>query len=271
MANRDHGDPGDAPSVPLPLSEPVNAVRPSAAEEARTIAASTNTGTLATLTADGDPWASLVTYGLLDGAPVLCVSHMAEHGRNLAGDPRASIAVVAPATDTDPLANARITLAGVVQHPVGAELEAARAAHIAAVPAAKYYIDYSDFALWVLRVQRVRWVGGYGRMDSATGIDYAAAEPDPVALAASGAITHLNADHADSLTLMAQGLGGFPDATAATCTGADRYGLDLKVTTPRGIAYTRVGYPQRLDAVGEMRAAAVTLVKAAKELAAQNS
>lgn len=271
MPNRDHGDPGDAPSIPPPLTEPVNPVRPSAAEEARTIAASTNTGTLATLTTDGDPWASLVTYGLLDGAPVLCVSHMAEHGRNLAGDPRASIAVVAPATDTDPLANARITLAGVVQHPVGAEVEAARAAHIAAVPAAKYYIDYSDFALWVLRVQRVRWVGGYGRMDSATGADYSAAEPDPVTLQAANAIAHLNADHADSLALMARALGGFPDATAASCTGADRYGLDLKVTTPRGIAYTRVGYPERLNAVGEMRAASVALVKAAREVGAGQS
>jgi heme oxygenase (biliverdin-IX-beta and delta-forming) len=260
----DHGDPGDAPSIPPPLTEPVNPVRPSAAEEARTIAASTNTGTLATLTDEGDPWASLVTYGLLDGAPVLCVSHMAEHGRNLAGDPRASIAVVAPATESDPLANGRITLAGVVEHPVGDELAAARAAHIAAVPAAKYYIDYSDFALWVLRVQRVRWVGGYGRMDSATGQAYSTATPDPVAPHAMGAITHLNADHADSLRVMAQALGGFPDATAAVCTGADRYGLDLKVTTPRGIAYTRVGYPERLNEVAEMRSATATLVKSAR-------
>jgi hypothetical protein len=63
---------------------------------------------------------------------------------------------------------------------------------------------------------------------------------------------------------MAQALGGFPDATAAVCTGADRYGLDLKVTTPRGVAYTRVGYPTRLNAVSEMRAASVALVKAAR-------
>ena len=261
---RDHGDPGDAPSTPAPLTELVNPVRPTAAEESRTIAASTNTGTLATLTSTGDPWASFVTYGLLGGAPVLCVSHMAEHGRNLAGDPRASIAVVAPTTDSDPLANGRITLAGFVEHPSGDELEAAREAHMAAVPAAKYYIDYSDFALWVLRVQRVRWVGGYGRMDSATAEAYSAAGPDPVALQSGGAIAHLNADHAESLTLMAQALGGFPDATAAACTGADRYGLDLKVTTPRGIAYTRVGYPERLNAVSEMRAASVELVKDAR-------
>ena len=119
MASRDHGDPGDAPSVPPPLSDIADATRPSAAEEARTIAASTNTGTLASLTSTGDPWASFVTYGLLDGAPVLCVSHMAEHGRNLAGDPRASLAVVAPTTESDPLASGRITLAGVAERPTG--------------------------------------------------------------------------------------------------------------------------------------------------------
>ncbi|CAN5691545.1 DUF2470 domain-containing protein [soil metagenome] len=264
MALRDHGDPGDAPSVPTPLTDVVNPVRPSAAEEARTIAASTNTGTLASLTTSGDPWASFVTYGLLDGAPVLCVSQMAEHGRNLAGDPRASIAIVAEATDSDPLANGRITLAGVVEHPTGDELAAARAAHIVAVPAAKYYVDYSDFSLWVLRVQRVRWVGGYGRMDSATAEAYAAAAPDLVQPYAAGAIAHLNADHAESLVLMSRALGGFPDTVSALCTGADRYGLDLKVTTERGVAYTRVGYAEPIGSIDELRAATVELVRLAK-------
>lgn len=265
MALRDHGDPGDAPSVPPPLSAIVNSLRPSPAEEARTIAASTNTGTLASLTKTGDRWASFITFGLLGGDPVLCVSQMAEHGRNLAGDPRASIAIVAPATESDPLAGGRITLAGVVEHPIGDELAAARDAHLAAVPAAKYYIDYSDFALWVLRVSRVRWVGGYGRMDSATAEAYAAATPDPVAPHAAGAIARLNANHAESLGLMARALGGYPDTTAAVCTGADRYGLDLKVTTPRGIAYTRAGYAQTINAVDELRSATIELVRIARE------
>jgi heme oxygenase (biliverdin-IX-beta and delta-forming) len=264
VATRDHGDPGDAPSVPPPLADVVNAVRPSAAEEARTIAASTNTGTLATLTATGDPWASFVTYGLLDGAPVLCVSNMAEHGRNLAGDPRASISIVSPATGSDPLASGRVTLAGVVEQPTGDERIAARAAHLAAVAAAKYYIDYSDFALWVLRVQRVRWVGGYGRMDSATGESYSTAEPDPVAPHAAGAIAHLNADNAESLCAMAKTLGGYPDATAASCTGADRYGLDLLVHTPRGIAYTRAAYAAPIDSYDDLRAATIELAERAR-------
>jgi len=261
VASRDHGDPGDVPSVPPPSSEIVDATRPSAAEEARTIAASTNTGTLASLTATGDPWASFVTYGLLAGSPVLCVSHMAEHGRNLAGDPRASLAVVAPTAETDPLASGRITLAGIAERPAGDELAAARDAHLAAVAAAKYYIDYSDFSVWVLRVQRVRWVGGYGRMDSATGADYAAAAPDPLRPQAADAIAHLNADHAGALADMARVLGGYPDATTAVCTGIDRYGLDLKVSTGRGDAYTRVGFGGPLGSIDEFRSATVDLVQ----------
>ena len=164
---------------------------------------------------------------------MLCVSNLAEHGRNLAGDPRASIAIVAPATDPDPLASGadhagrrrRATHRATNSAPHGTPTSHA-------VPAAKYYVDYSDFTLWVLRVDRVRWVGGYGRMDSATGEAYAAAEPDPVAPRVAGAIAHLNADHAESLCAMAKTLGGYPDTIAATCTGADRYGLDLKVDHP---------------------------------------
>ncbi|ALI29678.1 hypothetical protein XA26_58950 [Mycolicibacterium fortuitum] len=246
------------------MTEVIEGARPSAAEEARTVAASTNAGTLASLTADGDPWASFITYGLLAGQPVLCVSNMAEHGRNLAGDPRASISIVAPDAGSDPLASSRITLAGVAERPVGDELAAARQAHLDGVASARYYIDFSDFSLWVLRVQRVRWVGGYGRMDSTTGEAYAEAEPDPVSPHAAGAIEHLNADHADSLADMARALGGYPDTTSAVCTGADRYGLDLRVTTERGIAYTRVGYAAPIGSYGELRAATVELAQRAQ-------
>lgn len=265
MPELDHGDPGDAPSAPPPLTAVDDVPRRSAAEEARTLVAATGQGTLATLTADGDPWASFVAYGVLpDGSPVLCVSRLAEHGRNLDADPRASLAVVQPDPPADPLASARVTLAGIARRPEGDALAAARAAHLAGVPAARYYLDYSDFSLWVLEVRRVRWVGGYGRMDSADGPAYAAAVPDPIATVAAGAVAHLNADHADALLAMARTLGGHPDATAATCTAADRFGLDLSVDTPRGRAVARVGYAAPLQAAGELRAATVELARRAR-------
>ena len=263
MVIRDHGDVGDAPSVPPPLRPLTITAQPSAAEQARTIAAAANAATLATLTADGDPWASLVAYGLVGGAPVLCVSNLAEHGRNLANDPRASLSIVTASSDTDPLATSRITLAGFVTLPAGADRDAARAAYLNAVPAARFYIEYSDFTLWVLRVNRVRWVGGYGRMDSATAEQYLGAEPDPVTPAAARAIAHLNADHADALASMARAFGGYPDTDTAVCTGIDRYGLDVRVHTPRGVAYTRVGFPEPLQSADQLHSVTADLARAA--------
>ncbi|MHA7653644.1 HugZ family pyridoxamine 5'-phosphate oxidase [Mycobacterium sp. ML4] len=237
---------------------------PSAAEAARTIAAATNAATLASLTADGDPWASLVAYGLLDGTPVLCVSNLAEHGRNLAADQRASMSIVAATDDPDPLAGSRVTLAGMVTRPAPADTELARQAYLNAVPAAHSYVDLSDFTLWLLKVQRVRWVGGYGRMGSATGRQYDAATPDPVALASGRAVAHLNADHAEALAAMARAFGGYPDADSAECTGIDRYGLHLRVHTPRGAAHTRVDFPVQLQSADQLRSATAELARAAK-------
>ena len=263
----DHGVVDGAPSVPKPLVEVPPAPRLTPAEEARTLVARTNVGALATLTADGDPWASLVTYGALDdGSPVLCVSRLAEHGRNLEADGRASMMIAQPDPPADPLAAARVTVAGVCFKPVESELAAARGVHLAAVPAASVYVDFSDFSLWVLRVQRVRWVGGYGRMDSASAADYAAAQADPVAGHASGAVAHLNADHADALLQIAQALGGYPDTTRAVCTGIDRRGIDLTVQTPRGRAPVRIAFDAELQAGGELRMATVALTKRARGL-----
>ncbi len=226
--------------------------------------ACTNVATLATLSDDGSPWASLVTFATLPaGAPVLFVSTLAEHGRNLQRDGRSSIVVAQPSPSGDPLAAGRVTLAGTAHRPQGAEADAARAAYLTGVDEADMFISFSDFSLYVIAVERVRWVGGYGRMDSATPADYAAAEPDPVG-DARGAIAHLNADHADALLAMAQALGGHPDATAARCTGADRYGLDLSVDTPRGRAVTRVGFAEPVTTRDRLRSAAVELTRRAR-------
>jgi putative heme iron utilization protein len=261
----DHDVPGDAPSVPPPLRAVDPVRRRTPAEEARTLMASASVGALATLTADGDPWGSIVTYGLLgDGWPVLCVSQLAEHGRNLEHDPRASLVVSAPRDEAYPLAGGRVTVAGRVLRPEGDHAGAARAAHLAAVPSAELYVDFGDFALWVLRVERARWVGGYGRMASADADAYAAAEADPIDGAAAGAVAHLNADHADALLAMAVALTGYVDATAATCTAADRYGLDLMLETPRGRAPARAGFAEPVTAPSGLRAATVELARRAR-------
>jgi putative heme iron utilization protein len=261
----DHQVSGDAPPPPPPPLTAVPAARRrTAGEEARTLVAQTNIATLATLSDDGTPWASLVSYAALDdGSPVLFVSTLAEHGRNLDRDPRASLVVAATESGKDPLAAGRVTLAGRVTRPAGDTERVARAAYLASVPTASMYAEFGDFSLYVLNVERVRWVGGYGRMDSADADAYANAEADPVG-DARGAITHLNDDHADALLIMAQALGGYPDAETARCTAADRYGLDLVVGTPRGTAPARVGFAEAISDPAGLRAATVELTRRAR-------
>lgn len=228
-------------------------------------------GTLASVADDGGPWASVVSYACLDdGTPVLCVSDMAEHGRNLKRDPRASLAVAepgdpgSPGQPDDPSDSARATVAGAVELPEGDALEQARAAFVAAVPAASGYSTWDDFRIWCLRVERVRWVGGFARMGSAAGADYASAELDPVVHSAAGAIAHLNADHADALLAMARALGGQPAATEAQCIRIDRYGLDLQIATPDGRTEARVEFAEPVVAPDGLRAATVELAQRAR-------
>ncbi len=259
------------PAPPPPLQPPVGEVRRrTAAEEARTIVAGTNVATLATLSKDGHPWGSFVTYGTLaDGSPVLCLSTLAEHGRNIPRDPRASLVVAADPGESDPLDSGRVTLAGRAEVPEGLELEDARAAYAAAVKDAHAFMDYGDFTIYVLRVDRVRWVGGFGRMDSADAESYHAAEPDPVAPSAPYAVSHLNDDHEDALLDMAKAIAGYTDATAVRCLRADRYGLDLVVHTPRGRAETRVGFAEPITQPNGLRSATVELARRAARLLAE--
>jgi putative heme iron utilization protein len=258
----EHGAPsGDGARYAEPLTATPDVPRRSAAEEARTLVASTTVAALATLSEDGTPWSSLVRFATLpDGAPVLVVSTMAEHGRNLLREPRASLCVAAGG-DGDPLDRGRVTVVGAVRRP---DDDAPLAVYEAAVPTARGMAAYTDFGVWVLDVDRVRWVGGFARMDTVTASDYAGARPDPVAPAAAGALAHLNADHADALLDIARALTGHPDATQASATALDRFGIDLRVATPRGPATARAGWDAPLTSPGQLRAASVELVRRAR-------
>ena len=75
---------------------------PSDAERGRTLLAAARTGALATVAVEGGfPFGSLVAYAV-DGAGrlLLCLSDLAEHSRNLAVDPRASLMVSQDASGT---------------------------------------------------------------------------------------------------------------------------------------------------------------------------
>ena len=69
-----------------------------------------------------------------------------------------------------------------------------------------------------------------------------------------------------ALLLIARTLSGHTDAEEATCVGADRYGLDLDLVTPRGRTGARVGFADPVRESDGLRAATVALVARAREL-----
>jgi heme iron utilization protein len=252
---------GDAPEPLYDITVPT----PTHAERARTLVASLSTGTLCTLAIDpaGYPYGSFVTVAFDAGNPVFLISSLAEHTRNLARDPRASL-LVAETGASDPLANGRVTLLGPCTR-VGIDDTSARTAFLAAHPNAAYYADFRDFAFWRLQVESVRYIGGYGRMSWVDRAEWHAAEPDPLASAAGGIIAHMNQDHADALVLYGRAFSRATGLAAASMTAIDRYGFEMSVQTPDGPRPVRVAFPAPVGTPAEARAALIAMVREARE------
>ncbi len=122
---------------------------------------------LATLSAsrDGWPFASVAPFALSDaGEPLLLLSDLAEHTRNLRADPRASLLVQDGASLADPQAGARVTILGQIEPIADAEAEVARQHYLGRHPQATEYVRLRDFRLYVLRVREARFIGGFGDM-----------------------------------------------------------------------------------------------------------
>jgi putative heme iron utilization protein len=257
---------GGAPRFDAPPPEPTHA------ERCRTLVSSVSRGSLSTLATDpaGYPYGSVASYALDgQGNPLFFVSSMAEHTQNAMKDPRASLLATEPVPEgADPLASGRATLMGTMIEVSADDRDDVRSAYLAANPSAAYYIDFGDFTFYRLTVESIRYVGGYGRMSWVDAADYAAAEADPLATAASGIIEHMNADHAEAQVLFCRHLAGFGDTTSATMSAVDRYGFEMIAVGPSGRNAVRLGFPQPCVTGDEVRRAMVAMVAAARQRAA---
>lgn len=237
---------------------------PSDAELARTLTAHQQQATLSTLTAEGFPYGSAVSYASdASGAPVVLISEMAEHTVNARQNTKASFLITATTPEqADPLSTARMTLVGHLE--LLKEPAALRETYLEKHPYASYYCDFTDFGFWRLKIQSCRYVGGFGHMSWVTGDSYAAASIDPVTEVADGIISHMNADHAEANLLYAQRLANLTDATEATMVGVDRYGITLQVTTPEAPRMARIPFPAPLEKADQARGAVIDLLQAAR-------
>jgi putative heme iron utilization protein len=132
------------------------------ADLARHLLDTLDRATMATTMADGSPYASLVLLAMAaDGTPLLLLSDLAEHTRNLAGEPRAALLLDGTAGLDEPLTGPRLTLLGrVVRSTDQADAEQYLARH----PGASLYAGFADFRFHRLVVERVHLVAGFGRI-----------------------------------------------------------------------------------------------------------
>lgn len=210
----------------------------------------------------GFPYGSVVNYALAsDGSPIILTSTLAEHTRNFTEDPRASLFVNEGGGGGDVLALGRVTLLCVVERTDDPD---ARARYLARHPDAAYYADFKDFAFYLLKVQGIRYIGGFGRMSWTSADAFATAIADPTTVFAASVISHMNQDHADSLVLLCRHQAGLADTTAAVLKAVDRLGFEMSAATPAGPRFVRLGFPVPVDTPEQTRAAFVAMVKEAR-------
>jgi hypothetical protein len=159
------------------------------------------------------------------GAPILLISNLARHTRNLVNDNRASILVDGTGAAGDPLQGARVTLFGLAEK---IDDPSARRRFLTRHPGAEFYAGFPDFNFWRLNVEGAHYIGGFGRIVDLKPedllIDIAAAEP--LLGAEVDILEHMNADHADATELYATALKG-SRAGPWRMVGIDPDGCDL--------------------------------------------
>ena len=190
------------------MTEAENA--PDPALEARRLVRAAGSATLATQ-ANGQPFASLVTPAAApDLSPLLWLSTLSEHTRQLRAEPRCALLFTGEPDGPNPQTTPRVTLTGQAERVEGAEAAALKARWLARHPYAALYADFGDFALWRIAPGGALLVGGFAR---AVRLRLADLLPEPAAVAAlaaaeAGIIEHVNADHADAVAAIAEGLLG---------------------------------------------------------------
>jgi heme iron utilization protein len=230
----------------------------SAPKLARSLLRRSRQGALATLmSSSGDPYCSLVNVASnWDGSPILLISRLALHTRNILADPRVSL-MLDERAEGDPLEGARIMLAGRVEEAGDADEPILHRRYLNAHPSAEVFVNFKDFSFFRIKPATAHLVAGFGRIVDLKPVQFLTDISDTDALleAEQGAIEHMNADHREAMNLYATKLLGAGQADWC-CTGCDPDGMDMQA----GVQTLRLDFPRRIVTPAALR-------KVLKELA----
>ena len=210
---------------------------------------------------DGTPYVSLVITACdFDASPLLLLSDLAQHTKNLLADPSVSLLFDGTAEYPDPLTGPRLTLLGRAERcddPSGAARFAARQ------PSSAGYAGFADFRLYRVVIERGHLVAGFGRISWVEREELqATADASALAAAEPEIVQHMNRDHADAVALYAEKLLGRPGG-GWRMTGIDPDGLDL-----RGECQTaRLDFDRPVLTPADARAVLVELAQRARTAA----
>jgi heme iron utilization protein len=216
---------------------------------ARSLLRRSRQGALATLmTGSGDPYCSLVNVATDPaGAPILLISRLALHTRNILGDKRVSL-MLDERAEGDPLEGSRIMLAGMAEEAGGEDAKILRRRYLNAHPSAEAFVDFKDFSFFRIRPSGAHLVAGFGRIVDLTPEQFLTDLSGAEALLAAeqDAIDHMNAEHLEDLyaTKLLSA-----ETADWRCTGCDPGGLDLQA----GAITLRLDFPERVTDPGELR------------------
>ncbi len=216
----------------------------------------------------GRPYISLVlTTTDHDGSPVLLLSDLADHSKNLAADPRAALLFDGTAGREDPLTGPRASLLGEIRVVADAGLgERLMRRFIARHPGAAVYAEFKDFRPYRMAVESAHLVAGFGRIQwlEAGEVLFDTSACAALAEAEAGIVGHMNADHGAALGLIAERLLGLPSPRAQDggwiMTGIDPEGFDLRA----GARLARAEFDAPVQDAAAARRELVRLTKRAR-------
>jgi heme iron utilization protein len=202
---------------------------------------------------EGYPFGSIAPYALdYSGQPVMLISEIAQHTRNIKQNNKVSLTVFDRYAD-DPQAGGRLTWIGDAELVDPAEAEI-RQRYLRYFPAAQAYFETHDFSFYRIQLRKARFIGGFGQ------IYWVEAEAmllkNPFRTAEARIIEHMNEDHERALRHYGNALKGVEVQTVAMI-GIDSEGFDLLADGRK----LRVDFEVPINTVEEARE---TLAKLAK-------